>query len=303
MDTVGTLAGGIAHDLNNQMTPLSGYLDMLMMELGPKHALSPMLREASDAAKRCFDTIARLTRFSRPSTQKKEIVAAHDLLEEVRSMIMKFIPSTISLEVACAPETWPILCNEGDMQSVFMSLAVNASEAMPRGGSMRIEAANLTLNPDEKAGCMEGPYVRFRIEDTGGGIPDNVIAKIFEPFFSTKPRGRSSGLGLAMTFAIVRSHGGAIEASNRAGGGACFEIHIPAKPQARPHASPDSTAVDSLPRGSETILIADDEEPLRTLAVTLLEKLGYRPLAAKDGEEAVAVYKKRSSEIGASSST
>ncbi len=185
METVGTLAGGIAHDLNNQLTPVRGYIDLLLQQTDPGHLNYQMLTEANQSAERCVEVIEHLTQFSRPTTQKKTVMFLSEVFKEFKSIIEKFLPSTIHVEFDCEKDIWPIEANETQIQTVLMNLSVNARDAMPQGGRLEIKAKNIDLSgkPAEKWG-KAGQYVLISITDTGGGIPPQVVKRIFEPFFA-----------------------------------------------------------------------------------------------------------------------
>jgi len=291
METVGTLAGGVAHDLNNHLTPIIGYLDLLTMEIEASHPAYSMLIETKAAAKQCAEIVRRLLDFSRPSTLKKHPVDVKKLLKETRQMVSKFVPSTIRVDVVVHPGVETIQANETEIQSALINLAANARDAMPEGGALQIEASAATFDGSK--------YVRFRVSDTGRGIPLDVLNKIFEPFFTTKPKGKGTGLGLAMVFAIIMNHEGKIDVSSEVGKGTCFEILIPAGVAASSPAANNKPApgINTLPRGDGTILIVDDEDSLRSLAKTFLEKLGYKTLTASDGEQALKVYSENQKQI------
>jgi len=299
LDTVGTLAGGIAHDLNNQMTPLVGYLSLLLQMVEPGDEKRQFLEEANQAAKRCKDVVQRLLNFSRPSTQKKEVVSYSLILEELRKFLPKLLPS-VQIDVVYSPSLWKIQCNETEIETVFMNLAANARDAMQHGGRLSIRVENVELDDHMiSPGRIPGKYVLATVKDTGGGISPETIKRIFEPFFTTKERGRGTGLGLAMVFNIVKDHNGWIDVTSEIGRGTAFEIYLPAA------VTTDKSLINkngfseaALPRGNETILLADDEEPIRKHGKLLLEQLGYRVIQAADGEEAVQVFSESQKEIG-----
>lgn len=290
METVGTLAGGIAHDLNNHMTPIIGYLDLLAMEIEPSHPAYAMLVETKTAAKQCVEIVRRILDFSRPSSQKKLATDVKKTIEETRLMLSKFFPSTITIETTIGPGVETIHANETEIQSVLMNLAANARDAMPEGGTLRIETSKTIVDGKD--------FVRFRVSDTGRGIPSDILTKIYEPFFTTKPKGQGTGLGLAMVFTIIMNHGGKIDVISEVGKGTAFEMLLPAglenPASSKKNKTPD---ISTLSRGSGTILIVDDEASLRHLAKTFLEKLGYQTLAASDGEEALSLYRIRKNEV------
>ncbi len=299
METVGTLAGGIAHDLNNQLTPLAGYIDLLMKETSLDDPNREFLVEADQASRRCAEVVQRLMNFSRTSTHKKSWIKIQVLMEELRTVLPKFLPKTIITEVNLSPDLWPVLGNDTELQTVFMNLAANARDAMLEGGRLQVFAENKELDVrSTHTGHNPGAYVLLSVKDSGKGIPPNLLQKIFEPFFTTKPKGQGTGLGLAMVFRIIKDHGGWIEVLSEVGKGTLFQVYLPADPTQKA-AEGGSRTQETPPHGNETILFADDEEMLRNLGRILLERLGYKVLLARDGEEAVQLYQQRYSEIDA----
>ncbi len=300
METVGTLAAGIAHDLNNQLTPLLGYLDLLMAQMPPENPDRELIGEAEQAARRSADIVQRLVRFSRPSSQKKNYVSMQKLFAEAVKTFAKFLPSTIELEMRASEDVWPALINETEIHTVLMNLAANARDAMPQGGKLGIKAENMPLEFAEKpAGLPPGPCIRITVTDTGKGMTPDIKARIFEPFFTTK-KGGGSGLGLAMVFNILKDHKGVIEVSSKPDYGTSFQIYLPALPDAKVLTEP-TPDFSKLPRAKEgeVILLADDEEPVRNAARFFLEHLGYRVITAEDGEVAVRLFAEHAKQISA----
>ncbi len=302
METVGTLAGGIAHDLNNQLTPLSGYIDLILKDTDPADPKRELLEEATQAAKRCAEVVQRLMGFSRPSTQTKEWIKLSGILDEIKKLFPKFLPSTLQTEVTCDAEIWPVMGNETELQTVLMNLAANARDAMTEGGRLSVAARNVTLDGDRvRDGYKEGFYVHIAVADSGKGMAPDVVQKIFEPFFTTKKKGQGTGLGLAMVFRVLKDHGGWVDVESTPGRGTTFNIYLPANPKAALSSAPtaSTSTIEALPKGEGIILFVDDEEPLRNLGKVFLERLGYTPLLAVDGEEAVGIYTEKFSTISA----
>jgi|GEM_PF-384753 len=302
MDTVGTLAGGIAHDLNNQLTPALGYLDLLQKQLGETHPAYALLADARFSTERCVQVVQRLLDFSHESSTRKMSIDVPHMMTDLKMLLDRVLPATIRVETYCGPALRAAYGNDSELQSALMNLAINARDAMPHGGTlaMRVENVNVESPP---TGTRSGAYVRFTVRDTGCGMTPEVRAKVYEPFFTTKRKGQGTGLGLSMVFKSVRDHGGWIELDSEPGQGTTFRAFIPAagtEPSAQaaaPQALP--AAGGTLPGGSETVLFADDEEPLRRLGKTFLERLGYKVYVACDGEEAVRLYREHIKEIAA----
>jgi PAS domain S-box-containing protein len=299
METVGTLAGGIAHDLNNQLTPVQGYIDLLLQETSPEHPNYQILMEAGQSAARCSEAIQRLTAFSRPTSQKKTIILLSGMFYEFKPVIQKFLPSTIQVEFNCEKDIWPIEANETELQTVLMNLCVNARDAMPQGGRLTIEAGNIDLSV-KPVGGGRGQHVLISVTDTGSGMPPEVVKRVFEPFFTTKEKGKGTGLGLAMVFKIIQDHQGWVDVASKIGQGTAFHIYLPATPGATVFSVKAQTGIpEHLSAKNETILIADDEEAVRNLGKIFLERLGYKVLVACDGEEAAKLYEESHEKIDA----
>jgi two-component system, cell cycle sensor histidine kinase and response regulator CckA len=291
MQTVGTLAGGVAHDLNNQLTPIRGYLDLLMSQVEKDNPLRPLVNEANQAAIRCADIVQRLVSFSRKKPMKRSPLDPKEFALELHKLFATTLPATIQKKVHCESDVWNILANANELQSLFMNLAVNAQDAMPEGGAVSLEIKNTIIaNKAVKHSLPEGRYVVFSMRDSGKGMPASVLKRIFEPFFTTKSKSQGTGLGLAMVFKTVMDHEGWIDVSSEEGRGSIFQIYLPAF-FGENEAVPVLDEGD-LPRGSETVLVADDEERVRDMAKAFLERLGYNVLLACDGAEAVEIYLK-----------
>lgn len=300
METLGILAGGIAHDLNNQMTPLVGYLDLILQDTSLSGQIRPMLTEANDASKRCAEIVQGLLNFSRTrlSAEKKTF----ELGGSVRSfegLVRRVLPSTIQLKIDVPPDLWPVTGNETELQGVFMNLAVNAKDAMPRGGCLTVGAGNVDLEKTQKH--PGGHYVRLVFTDTGTGISKDMLKKIFEPFFTTKEIGEGTGLGLAMVSRIIEEHQGWVEVYSEVGKGASFSIYLPATIDAKlPVVTQGSVDLKKvMSKKGETILLADDEGAVRGVGKTFLERLGYKAMLAQDSLEALLFYEKNLPVIGA----
>lgn len=297
METVGTLAGGVAHDLNNQLTPVKGYIDLVLQSADPKSELYQQLTEANLAADRCREVIQRLLVFSRVSKEEKVILSIENLLNELRSLLKNFLPSTIETEVRFDKEIWPVQGNATELLTVLMNLATNARDAIEGGGKLAFEAENVEMQGDEKLEHKKGPYVLISAKDDGSGMSPELMKRIFEPFFTTKEKGKGTGLGLAMVYQIVKDHQGWIDVSSQPGHGTCFQIYLPA--QSGKTASDKKLEIlsaDMMGRG-ETVLFAEDEETIRTLAAYFLARLGYKTIMADDGRKLVELYKQNEKDI------
>lgn len=299
METVGTLAGGIAHDLNNSLTPVLGYLDLLMTGCKPDDPAYQYLAQAAKAATRCADTVNGLLRFSRPATREKEVMRTGRLLGEFQVLLRTVMPRHVKRKLACPEDVWNVLVNETEMHTVLMNLTTNARDAIgEREGIFSIEASNAKLDAGSRGALKAGDYVRISVSDDGAGIDPADLPRIFDPFFTTKAKGKGTGLGLAMVFSIIKEHGGWIQVSSRVGEGSTFDIYLP-KAKGEPALSADTISGEGLPRGSGTVLVVDDEDSVRSFAISCLEGLGYSVLPAASGEEALQVYQRAPGRIQA----
>lgn len=301
MAVVGQLAGSIAHDLNNQLTPVRGYLEMILSELDTNNPIRPMLIETNQAAMRSVEIVQRLLNFSKPSAQNKKLVDVKLLMSEIKKMLPQFVPATIETHVRVDPDLWKIYGNETELQTVIVNLIVNARDAMPSGGRMSIRAENTHAGGvTVSRGVLVLPHVVVSIVDSGSGMAPEVMKRIFEPFFSTKGREKGTGLGLSMAHSIVKAHEGWIDISSEVGKGSSFQFYLPAVDSQEEADNKTAAASDEgadLPKGQGLVLFVDDEDRIRTMGKTFLEKLGYSVLLAKDGSDAVEKYVENQAKI------
>ncbi len=291
IESVGRLASGIAHDLNNILAPIMISVPMFRSGL-PADEFEKMLATVEASAHRGADVIKQLLTYARGIEGSRAILPLKPLLHEMGRMIQQTFPKNITFSSTTVSELWPLLGDATQLHQVLMNLCVNARDAMPLGGALSVAAENLDL--DENYVSMSpdatvGPHVVIRVTDTGKGIPKEIIEKIFDPFFSTKDLGKGSGLGLSTVLGIVKSHGGFVNVRSAPGTGSTFEIYLPAVPGAEAPASP--AARGKQPRGQgELILIVDDEAIICEVTKKTLERNGYKVLVAADGVEALALY-------------
>ena len=293
MEAIGTLAGGIAHDFNNLLMVIQGYVEMLDENAAqPKEDLQAIL----EATRRGSVLAKQLLLFSRKGAAvvQKHSVNLNELVLNVIRMLEKGVSKTVSLHPYLPKDLRPALANSEQIEQVLMNLAVNATHAMPAGGELSFETQNFTSTPDfllAHPTLKPGDYVKILVSDTGHGMDRQTLERIYEPFFTTKKVGEGTGLGLAVVFGIVQDHAGLIACESEVGLGTTFTIYLPAARQAetRPPLAPARPA--SLPGGSETILVADDEIPIRRLLERHLTRLGYTVLTAQDGEVALEKYR------------
>ena len=299
MESIGTLAGGIAHDLNNILSPIMMAVEVLKSFSSDPQAQS-ILNTLEVSAARGADIVRQVLSFARGMEGQRTEVQPKHLLNDLVSIIKDTFPKDIRLQFSIPNEMWTILGDPTQLHQILLNLCVNARDAMPDGGSLTVGAENCLL--DEQYAAMNiqakaGRYVIISVTDSGMGIPPTLLDKIFEPFFTTKEINKGTGLGLSTVIAIVKSHEGFVNVYSEPGQGTTFKVYLPAVEMSSEARRQESEIV-SLPRGSgETILVVDDEASIRTITSQTLEAFGYRVLAAMDGAEAVAVYAEHKNEI------
>ncbi len=299
MESIGTLAGGIAHDLNNVLAPILLAIGLLRTDEQDPSRLQ-LLSRIEGSAQRGAELIRQVLSFARGVQGKPGAVNAALLARDIERIVHDTFPKNLQFELSAPPDLWPVNADPTQLHQVLMNLCVNARDAMPGGGRLLlalenavIDARQARLNPQAKA----GRYVLLRVEDTGVGIPRELQDRIFEPFFTTKEIGKGTGLGLSTVLTIVRSHGGFITLQSDPGKGAKFMVYLPAI-VARPAEPEAPIEVPGLPRGrGETILLVDDEAVIRDVAQRILEAFNYHVISASDGAEAVALFSTRRKEI------
>jgi PAS domain S-box-containing protein len=292
MEGIGTLAGGIAHDLNNILTPIMMSIDILKLTATDPQAKN-ILATIEVCAKRGADIVRQVLSFARGLEGERVEVHFKELLRDIETILKDTFPKNIRMEISVADGSWMIVGDPTQLQQILLNLCVNARDAMPEGGRLMISVENTVL--DEHSAAMHnqakpGRYVTMSVTDSGTGIPPAILDKIFEPFFTTKEVGKGTGLGLSTVIAIVKGHGGFVNAYSPPGKGTIFKVYLPAI-EVSAEQRKDAAGLASLPPGNgETILIVDDEASIRTITSRTLEAFGYRTLTAEDGAEAVAIY-------------
>jgi len=290
MEAVGRLAGGVAHDFNNLLTVIGGYSE----ELLAKAELGDAVREPVMAIKLAGERAAGLTRqllgFSRQSILTPVVLDLNDVVTETGRLIRRLIGEDIRLRIIAEPRLEKVKVDPSQLDQVLLNLSVNARDAMPDGGELTIETSNVTLSEEFAAkhlDCAAGPHVLLAVTDTGSGMAPEVLARVFEPFFTTKERGKGTGLGLAVVFGIVRQCGGGIHVYSEPGHGSTFKIYLPVVAEQAPRrVEPPATASV---RGTETVLLVEDDVGVRALALIILRRFGYQVLVATDGLEALKI--------------
>lgn len=290
MDAIGRLAGGVAHDFNNLLTIISGHSELLHDLPGATEAD----RESTAAIRAACDRATSLTRqllgFSRQTMLQPRVLDLNDVVTETGKMLQRLIGEDIQFSTVLAPDLSRVKVDPGQLDQVLMNLAVNARDAMPRGGVLTLETANIVLSDDYVSthlDCKSGPHVVLIMTDTGCGMSREVQARIFEPFFTTKEAGKGTGLGLAMVFGIVRQSGGCIHVYSEPERGTTFKIYLPAVEEEV--ADREQAREQSALHGTETVLLVEDDHGVRGLAVKGLERFGYSVISAPDGIEAIKI--------------
>jgi nitrogen-specific signal transduction histidine kinase len=291
MESIGTLAGGIAHDLNNVLAPIMMAIEVLRTKISDPGG-QKILNTIETSAKRGADIVRQVLAFGRGVKSDRILVQLKHLIQEVAKIAGETFPKAIEIKTDIARNLWTVAADPTQMHQVLLNLLVNARDAMPKGGTLTIAAQNIQLDENYSRMHLEakpGAYVSMAITDTGTGIPADIQEKIFEPFFTTKEIGLGTGLGLSTTLAIVKSHEGFINLRSERGKGTTFSIYIPATGTDSGGAA--ASEVVDLPMGhGELILIIDDEAAIREITKETLEAYGYKAITASDGAEGISVF-------------
>jgi signal transduction histidine kinase/CheY-like chemotaxis protein len=286
IESVGRLTGGIAHDLNNLLSPILGFSSIVLEELPPQDRLRPDVEEIKRAAQRARELTHRLLAFSRKQELKVELLDMAEMAEGMRKMLGAMLGEDVELVIAPPCGAPLVRADRAQLELVLLNLAINARDAMPHGGTLRIAVREERL--DERSAAIDlppGRYAALILSDTGTGMDEQVLNRIFEPFFTTKSPGKGTGLGLAAVHGIVRQHGGTIEVKSSIGEGTLLRLLFPAADGPVPLAPPEPG--DRLPRGGERVLVAEDDAAVRKFVCKTLADLGYQVLQADDPREAL----------------
>ena len=289
MEAVGRLAGGVAHDFNNLLTVISGYSDMLLSELRPEDPCHDSLMEIKKAGDRAAALTRQLLAFSRNQVLVPDILDLNAVIGECESMFRRLLGEDIDLKTELDPNLGRVQADASQLDQVLLNLVVNARDAMPQGGVVTVQTANAVLDEfycQQQPGVRPGRYVMLAVRDNGMGMDETVKAQIFEPFFTTKKQGKGTGLGLAMVFGFIKQSGGHVAVASEPGRGSSFSIYLPQVTEGG-GAARTAGASREIPAGSETILLVEDQNELRTLARHMLEMRGYIVLEASHGADAL----------------
>lgn len=304
MQAVGQLAGGVAHDFNNLLTAMIGFCDLLLMRHPAGDPSFADIMQIKQNANRAANLVRQLLAFSRRQTLQPKVVDLTDLLAELSNLIRRLIGENIELKMVHGREIWPTKADQGQLEQVVINLAVNARDAMKKGGVLNILSSNVTVDdthpigpewiaPSQEESIAPGDYVLIEVSDTGHGIPRNLMEKIFEPFFSTKEVGSGTGLGLATVYGIIKQTGGYVYVKSETDKGTTFALFLPrvhgeVRAEASEETSERATASDLT--GAATIMLVEDETPVRIFAARALRNKGYEVLEADCGEQAIEVF-------------
>jgi two-component system, cell cycle sensor histidine kinase and response regulator CckA len=300
METIGRLTSGIAHDFNNLLTVILAQGNLMAKALP---ASSPELRrdleELTDAARRGAELVHRLLGFSRHETLDLRPLSVPEWVQEELHTLRRLVPATIEIRCDTEPEAGVVEADSGALEQILLNLATNARDAMPTGGTLHLDVRRTRLDAEDRplhAWVKPGVYVCLAVSDTGAGMDPQTQARVFEPFFTTKPAGVGTGLGMAMVYGLVKQHNGFVHLYSEVGQGTTVKLYLPLSHEQALPAGP-AGAEETLPGGSDTILLVEDDPHLRAVAQRLFEKVGYRVFTAADGQEGLAAYRARAAGV------
>ena len=299
MEAIGQLAAGVAHDFNNVLTVIHGHSSMLLMRLGEQGPHTKSLVEIRHSAERAANVVRQLLLFSRKQVLQFRNVDFAEVIRSVSGMLRQLVGEHIQLETECEPGLQPVFADRGMLEQVTVNLTLNARDAMPRGGRIKLCCTHVTVDPasiEPDSDARPGQFVRFSVSDTGCGIDAEGLTHLFEPFYTTKEAGKGTGLGLATVFGIVKQHQGWIEVQSQVNVGSTFTLFFPVSSQStQKPAEPQEPMFH--PTGNETILLAEDEPSLREMVEEVLRLQGYHVLTAASGPAALEVWHRQECRI------
>ncbi len=301
MEAIGTLAGGIAHDFNNILAAIIGYSEIALADAQAGRAKPADIAQILGSAERAKQLVKQILAFSRKGAPDLKVLDVNKVVGSTLAILERTLPKMIAIEAKLASQLPPVQADPVQLEQVLLNLASNAADAMPEGGRLSIGSEMVELDDEYCRQHLEvrpGGYALLTISDTGQGMDRTTCGHIFEPFFTTKEVGKGTGLGLSTAFGIVKSHGGHIHCYSEPGLGAIFKVYLPLYGETKP-APPEEAgqAADASPRGSESILLVDDEESLLRVGSANLQGMGYRVLSARSGEEALKIYQEKAGQL------
>lgn len=288
MEAIGRLAGGVAHDFNNLISVIGGHAELLLYRLDADNPLGYNVQEIKETADRACNLTRQLLAFSRKQIFEPQVLNLNIVVVDIETMLRRLIGENIELATTIDPELGPVMADPGQIEQVLMNLVVNARDALPDGGRITIQTANIEFNGKDahEPGLKPGAYIRLMVSDTGIGMDDETKAHIFEPFYTTKEAGKGTGLGLSTVYGIVTQSSGHLKVDSTPGQGTTFTVYLP-RVNVADEAETGDAAAGPLPRGEEIILVVDDEEDVVDLVSRTLRSLGYEVIVAHDGAEAL----------------
>ena len=286
LESLGVFAGGIAHDFNNILTSILANLSFARMQISPSHLIARRLEECEKATVRASELTQQLLTFARGGEPVKKLIDPVPIIKEAASFVLR--GSTVRSRLDLPDGLWCVEADGGQFSQALHNLLINAAQAMPDGGEVTVRGENETLGTDNLHRLPAGPYLKITVEDSGCGIPEENLSRIFDPYYTTKSQG--SGLGLASVYSIAKRHGGTVGISSKLGEGSIFDIHLPASPGNQPAGVAVKEATEL--RGAGRILIMDDEDFIREIATEILQYMGYDAESCADGKEAVECFQK-----------
>lgn len=294
MEAIGTLAGGVAHEFNNLLQVISGYLQLLMKRKAPEDPDIRYLSHIDRSAQRAGELTKKLLIYSRKVESQLSRLDINHEIEQSCELLERIIPKMILIETRLSPDVYKINADAGQLEQILMNLGVNARDAMPSGGKLLIETCNFAMDEDFCAahlGTLPGEYVRLRVSDTGTGMDERIMERIFDPFFTTKRPGEGTGLGLAIVYSIVKNHGGHIVCRSAKSSGTVFEIYFPVVLTESPLPLGEPLSENGMKGVSEVVLLVDDETELLDIGKEMLEMNNYQTMTAESGEAAIEIFK------------
>lgn len=290
LEAIGQLAGGVAHDFNNMLTAIIGYTDLSLRRVGLENPIRRNLEETKKAAERAASLVRQLLAFSRKQILEPKVLDLNDVVKDMHKMLTRLIGENIKLATRLESDLGRVKADPCQVEQIIVNLVVNARDAMPRGGRVTVETANVALdvhNASKHVSVKPGEYVMLAVSDTGSGMDQETQARIFEPFFTTKEVGKGTGLGLSTVYGIVKQSGGNIWVYSEQGLGTVFKVYLPRIDDATARTIAKQEQETNAPRGTETILLVEDEDVVRGLTRKILMQAGYNVLDAKSGDEAI----------------
>ncbi len=300
MEAIGQLAAGIAHDFNNILTVVRGHTGMMLERTDLDPQTTESLHEVSQAAERATSLASQLLTLSRKQRLNPRAFQLNETIEQLHSLLSRVLGETISLRIECAEDLPPLVADEAQIEQVLINLAVNARDAMPRGGHLLIATRLVYFCAEQlvgQTGTSPGDHVSIMVADSGSGMPPEVLQHMFEPFFTTKPEGKGTGLGLATAYGIVKQHGGWIEVESEPDRGSIFRLFLPRGDAAAIPAPARAASTSPDLRGSESVLIVEDEATVRAVVRSILRRSGYHVEESETGDAALALWNAREREF------